>query len=124
MENKTTIAAMLDNNSYKKIKEFSVMNNISQSEIVRVLLNKIPLKINARDIGTVIQEAKEKGKVNKKSIQIYITDELVVKLRKMILLNNTSYSEIIRYVISTTDFSSMTFKTKGEIMHKVKSKKK
>ena len=122
--NSKELGILLDSNTYKKIKEFSKLNNISLSEIIRVLLNKSSIKIDVREVGAVIKDAKEKGKVNKSKILVTITEELIQKIRNMSLKNNASYSEIVRHLISKADFNNISFRTKGEIMSEIKTKKK
>ena len=73
--------------------------------------------------GENILNAKQKGKVNKNSILVFITKELAQKIRNMSLKNNASYSEIIRHLISNADFNNISFRTKGEIMSEVKTRK-
>ena len=65
----------LDAVTFDKIKEFTVMNNVSQSEIVRVLLEKSPLKINTRNNKTVTIEAKQTGKTNTRLFKMYLNWE-------------------------------------------------
>ena len=99
------IRVRLDDKSYKKLKEFSVMNTISQSEIVRVLLKKTNIKIDVRNRRAVILDAFNHGQKNARLVQFYVPEQLFMKLKKMNLENEASYSEIIRQLINIADLS-------------------
>jgi 16S rRNA U516 pseudouridylate synthase RsuA-like enzyme len=113
--NKLLMGVILDNSTYKKIREFSIINKFSINEIIRTLLEKTEIHIDTRNIKTIISDAKEKGKINKQQVQITLTEKLQVKIRKMALANDASFSEIIRCLIQNADFSKMTFRTQSEI---------
>ena len=123
MKKSLKLQARLDNEAFDKIKSFAVLNDTSQSEIVRVLIEKSNVKINVRNRKTITDEAKKKGTVNTNLITVDLTDKLLLKIKNMRLKNNTSYSEIIRQLIHNTDFSKLTFKTIGENILAGKGKK-
>ena len=80
--------------------------------------------IDARKIGDIIIDARGKGRVNQQQIQVALTEKLMLKIKTMSLKNKTSYSEIVRYLISNSDFKNFSFRTKGEITITARSKKK
>ena len=118
------LGIVLDSQTYKKMKEFAVLNKISYSEIARVLLKKSPIKIDARDTKAVQNDAKQKGRLNTLPAKLLLSESLDLKLRKMSLENNTSFSEIVRCLINNADFNSFTFRTKGEVILQSKGKQK
>ena len=107
----------------KKLKVFAVMNDVSYSEIVRVLLLKSKLKIKTRDKKTVIIDGQQTENKNVVRCGLYLNDDEVMKLKKMHIENNASYSEIIRQLIANTDLDKLKFKTKGENILAGKGKK-
>ena len=119
------IHARLDAEISKKLKIFSVMNNISYSEVIRVLLRKSKLKDiknKTRDSKKIDSDAKS-GKTNIFSCYVYPSDEVVLKLKKLHIETGASYSEIIRQLIANTDLDKLKFKTKGENILDGKGKK-
>ena len=123
MENIKRVGVILDAPTHKKTREFAVLNNVSQSEIIRVLIEKAPLKIDVRKIGSIILDAKKKGKINKYTIKLLLPEKLDLKLKKMSLTNDTSFSEIVRQLITNTDLNNLTYKTRGENILAAKAKK-
>jgi hypothetical protein len=85
------------------------LNHISQSEIVRVLIENSKVKIDTRNLGTVISEAMQKGKTNKSIAMIYLPEKLLQKANKMRLENNASFSEIVRCLVMDADFNKADF---------------
>jgi hypothetical protein len=73
--------------------------------------------------GENILNAKQKGKVNKSTINACVTKETINKLDKMRIENNASCSEIMRCLIEETDLSKLKFKTISEIYSKARLKK-
>jgi len=124
MKSYKKIGVRLDEVSFRKVKEYSIMNDISMSEIICTLLNKTPLILKTRQIGEVINEAKEKGNVNIKMLALFPSDKIILKLKNMCLKNNTSFSEIVRNLIHEANFSEFDFKTKGQKITESKKKKK
>jgi predicted nucleic acid-binding protein len=116
----------LDVETNKKLKIFVVMNDISYSEVVRVLLRKSKLKDiknKTRDSEKIDSDSKS-GKTNIFSCYVYLSDEVVLKLKKLHIETGASYSEIIRQLIANTDLSTLKFRTKGENILAGKRKKR
>jgi hypothetical protein len=112
---KDNIHIMLDMPTRKKLKEFSIKNFVSGSELVRALIKKSDVKINVKDRGTVQRDGLRSGKTDKKYVLVCLDEESQEKLNKMKIENNATYSEIIRYLFENADFSKMKFKTKDEV---------
>jgi hypothetical protein len=115
---------MLDATTHKKLKTFAFENDVSKSEVVRVLLKKSKLKIKTRDKQTIDKDSKQDRKTNTFENGIYLSDEIFIKIKKMRMSNDASNAEIIRQLITNTDLSTLKFKTKGENILAGKSKKK
>jgi hypothetical protein len=111
---KFNIYLRLDVPTHKRLKEFSLKNYVAFSEIARVLIENSDVKINVKDMGTVIRDGSQKGKTHKNIIVVYLNKELYEKLNKMKIENHASHSEIIRYLFENADFSKMKFKTKDK----------
>ena len=116
----------LDVETSKKLKIFAVMNNISYSEVIRVLLRKSKLKDiknKTRDSKKIDSDSKL-GKTNIVRNGFHLFDDEILKLKKIYLETGASYSEIIRQLIANTDLDKLKFKTKGENILAGKVKKK
>ena len=127
MKENSIVFARLDSTTHKKIKEFALMNQISMSEIFRVLIENSKMKLkNVRLTGSVIWDSRRQGKVNKSTVRAYVTEEAFYKLTKMRLENNVSCSEIMRCLIEETDFnnSKLKFKNKAEVYREAVKKNK
>ena len=101
--------------THRKLINFAFEKNLAKSESVRVLIKNDPLEINARNRRDTFVDSL-KGKRNKNSIRegIYLSDEVLDKLKKLRINNDASAGEIIRQLISATDLNTLKFKTKGE----------
>ena len=119
----------LDRQTYVKIKDFSKRNNISLSEIIRVLVENSPLEIKTRNNKKIQRDAKEKNLVNTTASMILVTKKVKDKLTNMCSKNEASYSEVVRTLINKTRFKPSDFKTINEIQstsakHRAKRKRK
>jgi hypothetical protein len=90
-----------------------------------MLIRNAHLKINARNKRNKLIDSR-KGKRNKNSIRegIYLSDEVLDKLKKIRINNDVSNTEVIRQLIANTDLSKLEFKTCGETILEAKAKKK
>jgi hypothetical protein len=114
---------MLDAITHEKLKTFASTTDIAKSEIIRVLIEKAPLKIKARDRKDIFVDSL-KGNKNTIRHLIYLSDKVSDKLKKMRMNNDVSNGEIIRQLISTADLNALTFKTKGENILNARAKNK
>ena len=118
--NKNRLGIRLDTATTKKLKEFAILNRISQSEIIRVLIEKSKIKVdNVRTAVSVIQNGRY-DKVNRNLSLLYLNDEMIYKINEMKLENNASHSEIVRCLINNADLSNLKFKSRGEVIQKAK----
>jgi hypothetical protein len=124
MTKKIKLYVILDDKSYEKIKTFSVKNDISQAEIVRVLIDKSSINLKVRDKKTIQNDAKIKKLTNTNVVDVTLAKELKDKIKDIILKNKTSYSEVVRTLINNTKLKPSMFRTTNEIFSKAKSKKK
>ena len=112
----------VDKQTHKKIKNFSFDNDIAHSEVIRVLIEKAPLKLNTRDKKAIQNDSKTKKLINDNLLLLYLTKELRMKLKKMISTNETSGAEIIRVLINNSNIQPSMFKTKSEVATLAKKK--
>lgn len=104
-KDKISININLEKEIYKKLKEFSIRNYISISEVFRTLIENSETKLNIKH-KTIFYE---------KAITLHLNEKLTNKLKEMVLENNASPSEIVVNLVETTDLSKMKFKTLGEV---------
>ena len=117
------IAIKLDNFTNKKIREFSAMNNVSISEIGRVLIDNSDLKINARRFSSIAAYVKKHGRVSIHSTVMWLTKELLDKIKEARAHYETSHSEILRILIREADLNSMTFRTRKRMKYGRKNRR-
>jgi metal-responsive CopG/Arc/MetJ family transcriptional regulator len=121
--NKRTLAGirldiLLDYNTKKKLKDFSIKHDVPTSEILRVLLEESNIKIDVKDKKTITNEAAH-GHTHDIACPFYLPEELIDKIRKMRIENHTSYSEIVRNLIEKNDLKKMKFRPTNEIISTV-----
>lgn len=116
----------LDETTNGKIRDFALANSTTPSEILRVLVERSPIKIDVKNRGEISKETYN-GNPHNIANHFYLPEELIKKIEKMRIENRTSYSEIVRRIIETADFKKIKFRTINEIfpiLLKSKSKKK
>ena len=116
----------LDYSTNEKIKDFALANNTIPSEILRVLLERSPIKIDVKSRKEITKDAFD-GKPHNIPTHFCLPEKLVKKLENMRIENRTSYSELVRRLIETSDLNKIKFRSINEIfptLAKSKSKKK
>jgi len=109
------MSVRLDSDVYRKLKEFSVKNFISQTEIVSTLIKTSSIKISP--VEGVSSDKKVSG--NKRGlIQIYLDEESFSKLKKMRVENSMSNSKIISNLIKMAILEVYHFKSKAMMYKK------
>jgi hypothetical protein len=114
---------MLDAVSHKKIKMVAFKNDVTMSQIVRVLIEKAPQIIKTRNRREVAFDAYNDAK-NTVRQKVYISEDTEEKLKNMRMKNDASVGEIIRQLITNTDLNKFKFKTRGEVIRVAKGKGK
>jgi hypothetical protein len=100
------------------------MNDVSISEIGRVLIDNSDLKVNARKFSSIPAYVKEHGKrVSIHSTAIWLTKELLDKIKEARAHYETSHSEILRILIKEADLNSMTFRTRKRMKYGRKNRR-
>ena len=107
------ITVSLDATTDTKIRKFISVRGLYLSQVIRALIKKSSIKITElRNKIDVINNSKQKDKIDLTTIVLILPKPLLIKLRKMSLKNGASCSEIIRVLIDRTDLDSLKIKTK------------
>ena len=123
MENFERFGVMLDEKNANKIKDFSFYNSVTQSELVRVLVENAKLEINVKSAGELIKEGWAGNRKRTRKVFL-ITKEVRDKLIKLKGKNRASYAEIMRQLIENADFNKLKFNTISETLIKARWKDK
>jgi hypothetical protein len=107
-----TVEAWLDDNDYKRLKEFSIINFVTFHEIIEVLIKSSDIKVkNIRSMSELYKKAKVRAYSH--CVPFYSSEELYIKLRKMRIENGATNCEIIRTLVKNCDLSKFKFKLKS-----------
>ena len=112
-QKKKIILVRLDAATHRKIKEFTLFYGFNVSEVVRLVIKKSSIKIkDVRNKSDVLNNSKQKGKIDAITILLILSKQVLEKLRKMSLQNKASCSEILRILIDRTNLESLKIKPK------------
>lgn len=113
MKYKEKLRVLLDSVTYKRISGYSRKNNVSISEIMRVVIDKTHRKFKIKSLREVKQEGHEKGKTEKNLVLFYVSEKHIKKIKALTLKHDTSLSEVVR-VLLKTDINKYKYTTRNE----------
>lgn len=104
------LSIFLDNKTHNKLKSFSIINGVNMSKIVKTLIDQSEIKISVRDKFTLFLERKvNQCRVNPSIFEL--PEETMQKIVEMREKNHTSYSEVVRALITNADLDHIAIIT-------------